>query len=108
MVMARLSSRRRRTARSLQRWSLKVPPLAIANRYYCNEPTQFKTVRYRLILVYGSNFEWPVRNADLMAAIDRARSSAHMAIAAAPPAEFEMASTLRAVGYSFLSADVLT
>ena len=48
----------------ISRWSLNstpswtFPPLAIANQYHDHQTNQLKRVRYRLILVRGSDLEW--------------------------------------------------
>ena len=52
----------------ISRWSLNstpswtFPPLAIANQYHDHQTNQLKRVRYRLILVRGSDLEWLKRD----------------------------------------------
>ena len=52
----------------MDRWSLNrtpvqdCPPLAIANRYLDRNSQRPKCIRYRLILVHSSNFDWLLRD----------------------------------------------
>ena len=63
---------RRENNSQIQRWLLNrtptwtVPPLAIANRYLDLNSQRPKCIRYRLILVHSSNFDWLLRDRHVM------------------------------------------
>ena len=63
---------------------MDLPPLAIANQYHDHQTNQLKRVRYRLILVRGSDLEWLKRDR-LQESQDRTSRSTPMDSRTEPP-----------------------
>ena len=67
----------------MERWSLNeapswsCPPLAIANQYHDQRSSQPQNVRYRLILVRASDFDWLQKDQDYLRHLHQIAAAGH-------------------------------